>query len=97
MKFCHVDLIYAKRLQNKELEATEERKRKAKQLEMQRKEVSRSGRNAIPRTPVYPTYTPPAKTTVTDTYDSYEAEKNKSYKYVLSLPSMFPDAKTLQG
>lgn len=65
---------------NKELEATEERKRKAKQLEMQRKEVSRSGRNAAPRTPVYPTYTPPARTTVADTYDSYEAEKNKSYK-----------------
>ncbi|TVY29165.1 Coatomer subunit delta, partial [Lachnellula hyalina] len=65
---------------NKELEATEERKRKAKQLEMQRKEVSRSGRNTVPRTPVYPTYTPPARSAVTDTYDSYEAEKNKSYK-----------------
>ncbi|CZS93581.1 hypothetical protein WAI453_001120 [Rhynchosporium graminicola] len=63
---------------NKELEATEERKRKAKQLEMQRKEVSRSGRNAIPRAPVYPTYTPPARSVVTETYDSYEAEKNKS-------------------
>jgi len=73
----------AKSSQNKELEATEERKRKAKQLEMQRKEVSRSGRNAAPRTPVYPTYTPPARTAVTDTYDSYEAEKNKSYKYSL--------------
>ncbi|KAL2074318.1 hypothetical protein VTL71DRAFT_8096 [Oculimacula yallundae] len=65
---------------NKELEATEERKRKAKQLEMQRKEVSRSGRNAVPRAPVYPTYTPPARSTVTETYDSYEAEKNKSFK-----------------
>ncbi|RDW60008.1 coatomer subunit delta [Coleophoma crateriformis] len=64
---------------NKELEATEERKRKAKQLEMQRKDVSRSGRNA-PRTPVYPTYTPPSRPAVTDTYDSYEAEKNKSFK-----------------
>ncbi|CZT08167.1 probable coatomer subunit delta [Rhynchosporium agropyri] len=63
---------------NKELEATEERKRKAKQLEMQRKEVSRSGRNAIPRAPVYPTYTPPPRSVVTETYDSYEAEKNKS-------------------
>jgi hypothetical protein len=72
-------------LQNKELEATEERKRKAKQLEMQRKEVSRSGRNAVPRAPVYPTYTPPARSNVTDTYDSYEAEKNKSFKYVLSI------------
>ncbi|KAL3419349.1 Coatomer subunit delta [Phlyctema vagabunda] len=64
---------------NKELEATEERKRKAKQLEMQRKEVSRTGRN-VPRAPVYPTYTPPTRPTVTDTYDSYEAEKNKSFK-----------------
>ncbi|KFY36779.1 hypothetical protein V494_04975 [Pseudogymnoascus sp. VKM F-4513 (FW-928)] len=65
---------------NKELEATEERKRKAKQLEMQRKEVSRSGRNAPPRAPNYPTYTPAARTPTTETYDSYEAEKNKSYK-----------------
>jgi hypothetical protein len=62
---------------NKELEATEERKRKAKQLEMQRKESARSGRG-IPRTPVYPTYTPPARTT-SDSYDTYEAEKNKSF------------------
>ena len=65
---------------NKELEATEERKRKAKQLEMQRKEVSRSGRNQPPRAPNYPTYTPPAHPTTTQTYDSYEAEKNKTYK-----------------
>ncbi|KAI1110270.1 putative coatomer subunit delta [Nemania sp. NC0429] len=65
---------------NKELEATEERKRKAKQLEMQRKESARSGRPGAPRTPVYPTYTPPTRPTTTDTYDSYEAEKNKSYK-----------------
>lgn len=76
---CRLD--YALTLdQNKELEATEERKRKAKQLEMQRKEVSRSNRGAAPRTPVYPTYTPPARANVPDTYDSYEAEKNKSYK-----------------
>ncbi|KAK6585576.1 hypothetical protein PZA11_002303 [Diplocarpon coronariae] len=65
---------------NKELEATEERKRKAKQLEMQRKEVSRSGRNAASRAPVYPTYTPPTRSVITETYDSYEAEKNKSFK-----------------
>ncbi|KAI8634953.1 putative coatomer subunit delta [Xylariaceae sp. FL1651] len=65
---------------NKELEATEERKRKAKQLEMQRKESARSGRPGAPRTPVYPTYTPPSRPNPTDTYDSYEAEKNKSYK-----------------
>ncbi|KAI9872253.1 MAG: hypothetical protein M1830_001855 [Pleopsidium flavum] len=65
---------------NKELEATEERKRKAKQLELQRKEMARSGRSAVPRTPSYPTYTPPSRPTVPDTYDSYEAAKNKSYK-----------------
>merc|ERR1712169_35965 len=46
---------------NKELEATEERKRKAKQLEMQRKESARTGRGNMPRTPVYPTYTPPPR------------------------------------
>lgn len=74
----------ANRSQNKELEATEERKRKAKQLEMQRKESARAGRGMgggmgnMPRTPVYPTYTPPTRPAVTDTYDSYEAEKNKS-------------------
>jgi hypothetical protein len=65
---------------NKELEATEERKRKAKQLEMQRKEVSRSGRNMPTRTPAYPSYTPPARAATTETFDSYEAEKNKTYK-----------------
>jgi hypothetical protein len=66
--------------QNKELEATEERKRKAKQLEMQRKESARSARaGGMPRTPVYPTYTPPARSSGPDTYDSYEAEKNKTF------------------
>jgi hypothetical protein len=59
------------------LEATEERKRKAKQLEMQRKESGRA-RAGVPRTPVYPTYTPPSRPTVTETYDTYEAEKNKA-------------------
>ncbi|KAK3692237.1 hypothetical protein B0T22DRAFT_495493 [Podospora appendiculata] len=63
---------------NKELEATEERKRKAKQLEMQRKESGRSGRGAPPRTPVYPTYTAPVRPAITESYDTYEAEKNKS-------------------
>ncbi|KAI6246244.1 Coatomer subunit delta [Erysiphe necator] len=62
---------------NKELEATEERKRKAKQLEIQRKEASRGGRTTIPRAPVYPTYTSSTRSPVTDTYDAYEAEKNK--------------------
>ncbi|KAI9831025.1 MAG: hypothetical protein M1819_005263 [Sarea resinae] len=65
---------------NKELEASEERKRKAKQLELQRKEMSRNNRNSIPRAPSYPTYTPPARPTVPDTYDSYEAERNKTFK-----------------
>ncbi|KAI6779564.1 uncharacterized protein J7T54_002832 [Emericellopsis cladophorae] len=62
---------------NKELEATEERKRKAKQLEMQRKESARTGRGSMPRTPVYPTYTPPSQST--SNVDSYEAEKNKTF------------------
>ncbi|KAK5654121.1 hypothetical protein OQA88_7552 [Cercophora sp. LCS_1] len=62
---------------NKELEATEERKRKAKQLEMQRKETGRA-RAGAPRTPVYPTYTPPVRPAATETFDSYEAEKNKA-------------------
>nr|XP_036584808.1 anaphase-promoting complex component cut20 apc4 [Colletotrichum truncatum]KAF6794458.1 anaphase-promoting complex component cut20 apc4 [Colletotrichum truncatum] len=72
---------------NKELEATEERKRKAKQLEMQRKESARAGRigGGMPRTPSYPTYTPPTRPTPTDTYDSYEAEKNKTFNK-LSAP-----------
>lgn len=67
---------------NKELEATEERKRKAKQLEMQRKEMQKAGRGAsqVPRQPSYPTYTPPSRPTAPDTYDSYEAEKNKTFK-----------------
>ncbi|ROT40341.1 coatomer subunit delta [Sodiomyces alkalinus F11] len=77
---------------NKELEATEERKRKAKQLEMQRKESARASRAGMPRTPVYPTYTPPARsTTTTDTYDSYEAEKNKTYNKMSA-----PKAKGMQ-
>ena len=65
--------------QNKELEASEERKRKAKQLEMQRKEAVRTGRTAAPRTPSYPVYSPPSRPAVPDTYDSYEAEKKKSF------------------
>lgn len=73
---------------NKELEATEERKRKAKQLEMQRKEMSRAARGAgmaIPRTPNYPTYTPtPAAPTMPDTYDSYSAAKNQQFSKPLA-------------
>lgn len=75
---------------NKEFEATEERKRKAKQLDLQRKEMSRnasgmgsggmgsSGRSSTPRAPQFPTYNPPSKST-TDSYDSYEAEKKKTF------------------
>ncbi|KAL8789954.1 MAG: hypothetical protein Q9213_000840 [Squamulea squamosa] len=65
---------------NKELEATEDRKRKAKHIELQRKEMARSGRGAVPRTPSYPTYTPSSRTSVVDSYDTYEAEKNRSLK-----------------
>merc|ERR1712000_48196 len=69
---------------NKELEASEERKRKAKQLEMQRKEMMRGARSNVPRTPVYPTYTPPSRPSA-DATNSYEAEKNKSFNK-LSAP-----------
>ena len=71
---------------NKELEASEELKRKAKQLEMQRKEMSRAARGAggsmggMPRTSSFPTYTPPASTpSMPDTYDSYTAAKNEKF------------------
>ena len=74
--------------QNKELEATEERKRKARQLELQRKEMARSGRGAAPRTPSYPTYTPPPRPATHDTYDSYEAEKHRTSKWVFCISQM---------
>lgn len=80
--------------QNKELEATEERKRKAKQLELQRKEMARSGRGAAPRAPSYPTYTP-SRPAGQDTYDSYEAEKNKSLKLVASTSEKGIDILTI--
>lgn len=90
---------------NKELEASEERKRRAKQLEMQRKEMSRSqragggmaggmgsggmgsgGSGMGGRSPSYPAFTPSVPTTnVTDTYDSYEAEKKKAGSKPLAL------------
>ncbi|KAF3913269.1 hypothetical protein AA313_de0209827 [Arthrobotrys entomopaga] len=72
---------------NKEFEASEERKRKAKQLELQRKEMAKSGGRPggmgnTPRSSGYPTYQPvtQASPAATSTYDSYEAEKNKSFK-----------------
>ena len=53
---------------------------------MQRKEATRSGRSNMPSAPSYPTYTPPpTQPAVTDTYDSYNAEKNKSFQK--SLPA----------
>lgn len=82
---------------NKELEASEERKRRAKQLEMQRKEMSRSQRagggisgggmgGGMGRSPSYPAFTPSVPTTnVTDTYDSYEAAKKKATTKPLAL------------
>ncbi|KAF2148370.1 hypothetical protein K461DRAFT_247787 [Myriangium duriaei CBS 260.36] len=71
---------------NKELEASEERKRKAKQLEMQRKEMARGARaGGMPRAPSYNTYTPPpTQPTMPDTYDSYTAEKNKTFSKPLA-------------
>lgn len=52
-------------------------------MELQRKEAARSGRGVTPRAPSYPVYTPPARPAVTETFDSYEAEKNKTFaKYV---------------
>ncbi len=80
---------------NKELEASEERKRRAKQLEMQRKEMSKSqragggmggGMGNMGRSPSYPTFTPTVPTTnVSDTYDSYEAAKKSSTSKPLAL------------
>ncbi len=72
---------------NKELEASEERKRKAKQLEMQRKEMSRAARGgssmgSMGRQQSYTptTYTPPPTApSMTDSYDSYTAAKNEKF------------------
>lgn len=79
---------------NKELEASEERKRKAKQLEMQRKDMARAARagsggmggmGGMPRAPSYPTYTPtPAAPSMTDSYDSYNAAKNQTFNKPLA-------------
>ena len=72
---------------NKELEASEERKRKAKQLEMQRKEQMRAaqyGRGLPTKVPQYPTYTPPSRPAVQDSYDAYDAEKNKTFNKPLA-------------
>lgn len=46
--------------------------------------MARSGRGAVTRAPSYPTYTPPPRPSPAgySAYDSYEAEKNKSFKSV---------------
>lgn len=83
--YCHTVFFLIHTMKNKQLEATEQRKLKAKQLEMQRREQSRATRNQapIPRQQSYPTYTPPAQPSVTEAQDSYAAEKNRSLKCVI--------------
>lgn len=70
------------REQNKQIEATEQRRQTAKRIEMQRREQARSGRQ-MPRQPAYPTYTPPVQAATVDPMDSYAAEKNRSIKCVM--------------
>ncbi|KAI5305202.1 hypothetical protein KEM56_005023 [Ascosphaera pollenicola] len=77
---------------NKELEASEERKRKAKQLELQRKEAARTNRmggmggGMGVHTPSFSSYTPPVQPTIPDNLtDSYEAEKRKSFQKPLPV------------
>lgn len=81
--------------QNKELEATEERKRKAKQLEMQRKESARTGRGGMGmgmgRSSIYPSYQPPSRPTAAESYDSYEAERNKTYNKLVTHSPLLQD------
>ena len=77
---------------NKEMEAAEERKKKAKQLEMQRREMMKSGRsgaNRMAASASYNTYSSPIRTPVTETIDSYAAAQRKT-------PAMAPKAKGLQ-
>lgn len=82
-RVCYLSYLWcigdAKIMQNKELEASEERKRKAKQLELQRKEAARTNRGIPSRPPSYPIYTPPTRPAVTETIDTYEAEKKKTF------------------
>lgn len=75
---------------NKELEASEEMKRKARQLELHRKEMSRQGRGSgslggTNRSSPFPTYTPPPTApTMPETYDSYTAAKNEKFSKPLA-------------
>ncbi|KAL9051136.1 MAG: hypothetical protein Q9162_006208 [Coniocarpon cinnabarinum] len=66
--------------QNKQMEADEQRKRRAKEIERQRLEQQRAQRAQMPVRPTYPSYNPPTvpTTVVSDPMDSYNAEKNKS-------------------
>ncbi len=66
--------------QNKELEASEERKRKAKQLELQRKEMARNARGAAPRMSSYQHDPTPARPSVPETYDARQDDKPKPTK-----------------
>lgn len=43
-------------------------------------------RAPAPRTPSYPTYTPPSRPATQDTFDSYEAEKNKTFNKWVTPP-----------
>lgn len=75
------------------MEATEQRKLRAKQIEMQRREQSRATRGQMPRTPAYPTYTPPVQAATVDPMDSYAAEKNRSsFKFVQDLDFILASA-----
>ena len=62
------------------MEADEQRKRRAKEIERQRLEQQRAQRAQMPVRPTYPSYNPPTvpTTVVSDPMDSYNAEKNKS-------------------
>lgn len=68
---------------NKELEASEERKKKAKQLELQRKEMARNARGAVPRISSYLAEAPPVRTPVLETYDA-ASDKPKASKPIAS-------------
>ena len=63
------------------MEASEQRKMKAKQMKEKREQQARAARGSMAHRPAYPTYTPPVQTTMADPMDSYAAEKNRSFKY----------------
>lgn len=59
--------------------------------------MARTGRGAVTRAPSYPTYTPPPRPSPAgySAYDSYEAEKNKSFKSAQFPSFMLPRGLTL--